>query len=52
MITNITNPSNSGIKEPDMEWETTGQNVWPPATNGNPQSPIIQHDEITTLLNQ
>ena len=27
------NPSNIGIKLPDMEWENTGRNVRPPASN-------------------
>ena len=32
---NETNPSNIGIKVPDVEWETSGRNVWPPASNEN-----------------
>ena len=32
----IKKPSNIGIKVPDLEWETTGRNVRPPASNENP----------------
>ena len=44
IIKKLKNPSNIGIKVPDMEWETTGRNVRPPASNENPGSTMYNEE--------
>ena len=43
---------NIGIKVPDMEWETTGRNVRPQASNENPAKMAAKcMAKINTLSN-